>query len=421
MNTQVPESTQVVVVGGGVIGLSAALHLAELGVTDVAVLDRHLLADGTTPQAAGQTLSLADPESPIAPFRRYCNDFFDSYPERLGYPLNHAQPGAVHVAAAQRFRQAVVNDWKHGGEPMSAEAVRRMVPNLSLPDETNALYVERDGWVDAREYATGMAARAGDLGVGLHTNVDVTEITPGSTGVVVGTADGRSISADKVVICGGAWTREVVARLGTRIPVVSVRHQFVTTIPFPALSRDMPLVRLIDDQIYMRPHQGGLAYGGYGIPTAAIEPGEISADFEMYELEESAKSVPLLTAMAAKWFKGLADMPLTKVSRGLITMTPDHLPLIGPLADHDDILVATGCQVSGIAQSPGGGGLVASLVTNPAFADGDDELAPYARLADPRRFEETPFTEELRQDGVDSYNRLFWWNLGSDLIADTAV
>ena len=83
------------------------------------------------------------------------------------------------------------------------------------------------------------------------------------------------------------------------------------------------------------------AYGGYGVPTAAIEPGEISPGFEMYELEESARSVPLLTAMASRWFRGLGDVSLTKVSRGLITMTPDHLPLIGPLGGLDDVLVAS--------------------------------------------------------------------------------
>jgi glycine/D-amino acid oxidase-like deaminating enzyme len=57
-------------------------------------------------------------------------------------------------------------------------------------------------------------------------------------------------------------------------------------------------------------------------------------------------------------------------------------------------------------------------ITDVADAEGGDELAPYARLADARRFGQAPFTSELRQDGVDSYNRLFWWNLGSDLVAD---
>lgn len=415
MSTELPKSAQVAIVGGGIIGLSSAFHLAERGVTSVVVLDRGLLADGTTPMAAGQTLSLADPDSPIAPFRRYCNEFFDTYQERIGFPLDYAQPGALHVAAAPQFRTAVAEEWRHGGEPMTAAEAREMVPNLDLPEESSVLYVDRDGWVDPREFATGLAAAARRLGVRYFTETEVTEIEPSATGVELITATGNSLSVESVAICTGAWTRRLVPKLGVEIPVISVRHQFATTIPLPGARPGMPLIRLIDDQVYVRPHHGGIAYGGYGLATGALEPGDFGPDFEMRDLPEAAETVPLLTRTASRWFPELQEAPLTEVSRGLITMTPDHLPLIGSLQGMHNVFVASGCQVSGIAQSPGWGQLVASSIIDQDFRGSSDPLARYAALADPRRFGDTPYTDELQKVGVDAYNRLFWWNLGSDL------
>ena len=97
-----PSSTNIVIIGGGVLGTSAAFQLAKDGHQDILLLDRGPLANGTTPFAAGQTAYLsASPDR--LPLTNYCLDFLENFAERTGYPIDFKQHGSLRIALTEAY------------------------------------------------------------------------------------------------------------------------------------------------------------------------------------------------------------------------------------------------------------------------------------------------------------------------------
>ena len=145
-----PKSASTVIIGGGVLGTSAAFHLSDSGQSDVLLLDRGPIASGTTPQAAGQTGYL-NVDRFAFEFGKYCVEFFENFCQRTGRSIDFRQTGSLRVALTKTYQddlEARLQAAKHLGhdvEFISSERAQAMVPTLTPPDGSKILLIPRDG------------------------------------------------------------------------------------------------------------------------------------------------------------------------------------------------------------------------------------------------------------------------------------
>jgi 4-methylaminobutanoate oxidase (formaldehyde-forming) len=363
-----PKKAQVVVIGGGVFGTSAAFHLAEAGVRDILLLDRTSIAGGTTPFAAGQTGYLNRDQQALK-FSRYCMEFIEGFGARTGYPIDFRQVGSIRVALTEKFQRDLQSRLEsalaagEAAEFVDRAELRKRAPLVEVPDSARMVLIPRDGYVEPRSVAVGFAAAARDRGVTIRTRVEVTDIEAPS-GVVRGvvTTDGP-VETPWVVVAAGAWGRSLTRKLGIQLRSVPVRHQAFVTAPQEGVLPNQPIVRFTEPQVYCRPEAGGLLVGGYGYRPLSFEMDRFPPGFEIPALEADQVYYRQLTDAASRVLPCLRNAVVAQERRGLPTMSPDGRILVGEPNGVKGLIVASACLVGGIERSPGMGRLVSEIVT----------------------------------------------------------
>lgn len=361
-----PKSADVVVIGGGVLGTSAAFHLAGAG-RSVVLIDRGPIASGTTPFAAGQTGYLNRDRFALE-FGLYCVEFFEHFEERTGYPIDFHQCGSLRVALTEPYqrdlesRHATAAGLKDNVEFISAARAREMVPTFEPPEGCRILHIPRDGYVEPKSVAVAYAAAARDRGATIRTRVAATgvEVT-GDRVRAVETMEGK-IETKWVVLAAGAWTRQFGKQLGLNLRVVPVRHQAFVTAPMPGVSAMQPIVRVTEPQFYVRHEANGLLVGGYGYRPLSFDMDDFPRGFEIPALEADPVYYAQLTTAAAKLFPALRDAVVIRELRGLPTVSPDGKLLASESREIGGLIVLSACGVGGIDRSPGVGRIVAEIV-----------------------------------------------------------
>jgi 4-methylaminobutanoate oxidase (formaldehyde-forming) len=364
----IPNEANIVVIGGGVIGTSAAFHLAAAGYQQIVLLDRGPLASGTTPFAAGQTAYLPSKKH-LLPFTTYCMEFFEHFVDYTGYPIHFHQYGSLRVVLTEQYfptldtRMEAARQLGNKVELITPRQAKELVPALEVSDAKGILFMPRDGYVEPQSVAAGYAAGARDRGVAIYTRTPVTgiEIVDGAVRAVrtvVGT-----IRTRWVVLAIGAWTRQFTQHLGLNIKTVPVRHQAFVTVPLTGVSARQPVVRIVEPQIYARPEAGGLLVGGYGYRPLSFDMDTFPNDFAVSDLEADQIYYHQLAEAAAQFFPVLRQAVIIQERRGLPTITPDGQYLVSAVPQVKGLIVASGCMVGGIFASPGLGRIVADIVS----------------------------------------------------------
>jgi glycine/D-amino acid oxidase-like deaminating enzyme len=401
------KAAEIVIIGGGVLGASAAFHLASAGYRDVILLEQGALANGTTPFAAGQTLHLSRKASALD-FAAYCLEFFENFEEKTGYPIDFRQCGSLRVALTQEHLSDLEALF-HSAEILGRDVrfvtpreAKQLVPALGIPQSKGILHIPRSGYVDPKSVAVAYAAAARDLGVTIrtHTRAIGLDIAEGRVSAVRTTHG--SLKADWVVLAAGAWTRSFAQRSGLDIKSVPVRHQAFMTAPLEGINPDQPIVRIVEPQIYVRPESGGLLAGGYGYRPTSYDMDDLPADFEIAALKPDRIAYSELMEAVIPFFPILSEAIVIRELRGLPTVTPDSNPIVSELENAKGLIVVSGCQVSGINHSPGLGRIVADIV------GGKPTLLPARELSAERFAEEYSDDTRLRSRCEHVYARLYW-------------
>jgi glycine/D-amino acid oxidase-like deaminating enzyme len=180
--------------------------------------------------------------------------------------------------------------------------------------------------------------------------------------------DRGEIRTPVVVDAAGAWAPHVASMAGVRLPTVPVRHQLFITEPIASVTADMPIVRVVDAHIYVRPERGGLMVGGYEPDPIAVDPlklgsgiGDLALDIEPLRriVDDVATEYPELPGAGVAELRG-----------GLPTMTPDGHHLLGQAPTVRGFWVMSGCVVAGLSISPAAGEAMAQwIVTGQAPYD----------------------------------------------------
>ena len=327
------ESAEVVVIGGGAMGVSVAWHLRELGITDVVLLERDSLASGSTSKSAGGIRAQFADELNIRIALRSLDEF-----ERMeGIDLR--QDGYLFLlddeADLARFQAALALQHSLGvpSRELSVEEALEIVPQLDPDGLLAATFCDVDGYATPEAvvqwYARGLDVRQG-------WEVERVEVA-GDRVVGVQTPKGR-IATGTVVCCAGAWSADVAATAGLELPVRGEPRWMFFTPEDGGLPERLPLTIDFTTSFYFHREGPGLVFGG-----------------REQTLEELA--VP-----ASRRLPALLDLPVQSSWWGYYEVSPDHNAIVGEAAEPSRFLYATGFSGHGFQQAPAVGEHVAELV-----------------------------------------------------------
>jgi sarcosine oxidase subunit beta len=343
----------VVIIGGGVIGVSIAFHLAEAGVRDVVLLERNELGSGSTCRAAGGVRAQFSDELNIALGARSLAAF-TRFRERPGQEIDLHQVGYLfllstsdEVAAFERD-VALQNELGVTSRMVDVAEARRLSPLIETDGLLAAAYSPDDGHCTPESVVLGYATGARRHGAALRAGVEVSGIkTRGDrvTGVV--TAEG-TIPVDAVVCAAGAWSAAVGEMAGVRLPVTPMRRQVMFTEPMPSLPAVVPFTIDFGTSFYFHREGRGLLLG---MSDPLQEPG--------FHLDYSDEWLPRLSKAVGGRAPRLLDVGLVPGWAGLYEVTPDHNAIIGCAGEN--FFYATGFSGHGFLQAPAVGEVIRDL------------------------------------------------------------
>jgi sarcosine oxidase subunit beta len=350
-----PGRASVVVVGGGVIGVSVAFHLAEAGVTDVVLLERNELGSGSTCRAAGgvraqfsDELNIALGARSLAAFTRFRvrpGQEIDLH--RVGYLFLLSTP--ADVASFERD-VALQNELGVTSRMIDVDEAERLAPLVSTDGLLAAAFSPDDGHCTPESVVLGYATAARRLGATLRTGTTVVGVDVRADRVTAVRTDQGVVAADAVVCAAGAWSAAVGEMAGVALPVVPVRRQVMFTEPMPALPAVVPFTIDFGTSFYFHREGRGLLLG---MSDPDQEPG--------FHLEYSDEWLPRLGAAMKARAPGLLDVGLSPGWAGLYEVTPDHNALIGRAEQPSNFFYATGFSGHGFLQAPAVGEVVRDL------------------------------------------------------------
>ena len=360
MSEGLPDHAEVVIIGGGVMGTSTAFHLAEAGVRDVVLLERHSLASGSTSKSAGGVRAQFSDAVNVALGWRSLPAFenFATRPggsidlHQVGYLFLHTDPHAWELA------QQAVELQNAMGVPtrlVSVDEASSMSPAARLDDVIGATFHARDGYCSPENVVQGYATGARSLGATIRTGVAVTGIDS-SGGVITGVrTDHGDIATSTVVCTAGAWSGEVAGWVGVSLPVTPLRRQILVTEPLEGQQRtrfpdDVPMTIDAASTLYFHREGPGLLLGmSYQDETPGFHPGFTDA----WEAD--------LVAAMERRAPALLDVGIAHRWAGFYEVTPDHNAVVGEASAASRFLYASGFSGHGFLQGPAIGEIMRDL------------------------------------------------------------
>jgi 4-methylaminobutanoate oxidase (formaldehyde-forming) len=234
------------------------------------------------------------------------------------------------------------------------------------------------------------------MGVVLRLGTGVAQMTH-NAGVVTGVAldDGTVLPARTVVNAAGAWCNLLSAPLGLPLPMAPVRSQYWITERTSEVSPTGPIVFMTDIRAYARPEVGALLFGARESTPAVADPRELPDDLQGFVFDATDPHGWANLAQAfgplSHYFRAIERLGIAHYITGPSNYTPDGQPIVGAFADISGLLVASGCNGSGITYSAGVGRLIAELMC------GDTPFVNASRLNPDRALHIDPFDPAFLQ------------------------
>ncbi|MFG2792464.1 NAD(P)/FAD-dependent oxidoreductase [Streptomyces sp. NPDC048419] len=351
----VPPTAGVVIIGGGVMGASAAFHLAEAGVTDVVVVERGELACGSSGKPIGGIRAqFSDPlniELGSRSLRAY-----EDFPHRPGADIRLDTVGYLFLLTsdqqATEFEASVrtQNALDVPTRMITPDEARRLCPYVSTDGLVAAAFSPTDGHTRPRLVVQGYADAAARAGVTFATHTTVTGIdTVGDRVTAVHTDRGR-IDCSTVICAAGAWSAQIGDMVGIHLPVRPVRRQLAFTERLVPPAPRIPFTIDFASTAYFHNSDDGLLFG-------LADPRQPDG----FDTTWTSEWLELFRDAVRQRAPELADMRTVDGWAGLYEITPDHNALIGRSRELVNFLYATGFSGHGFLQGPAVGEILRDL------------------------------------------------------------
>lgn len=395
-----------IVIGSGGFGASTAFHLARRGVTRVVLVERHEIGSQTSPRAAGMVSHVRGSDL-LSRLVILASAGIRGFAETTGQRLDRVHSGSLKIARRVADADVLERDLTRARdlgldvEMIPPDEARRLHPFVHAEGIEAILRIGDDMYFEPAQVAVGFAKGAQALGATLLPNTSVTRVVVES-GVVRGVeAGGVRIDAPVVVDAGGAWARQIAEASGIHVPLLPVRHQLFVTEPIEGAHATLPMVRIMDASVYVRPCQGGFMWGGYEEDPLWIDMSEMDAGFQIADTPLDRDVLLRLGKDVEPQFPILARAEVREHRGGIPTMTADGMHLVGPLPEAAGFFVASGCNVAGLSVSPAIGDLLAERITT---GTSSLDLTPFSI----ERFRAEPVSgERFRRSAAWQYRHFY--------------
>jgi len=350
------DRADVVVVGGGIMGLAVAYNLAKNhGVRNVTVLEKGYLTSGASGRNGGGVRAQFSSETNVRLMQeslRICRDFAREMKINVWF----RQGGYLFLVRTEEGRRTleasvrVQNLCGHPTRMMTPREARAVVPELDTDGVVAAAYNAEDAVVFPWPFVWGYASAAEKLGVEIATFTEVTGFeTRGAQITAVQTTKGR-IKTRRVVNACGAWSPEVARMLGVELPNKPHRHEICSSEPLkPWLT---PLVADLTNGLYFSQSTRGEIVGG--ISNHAVPEG--------IDMRSSSKFLGLYARALTRVVPILGDVKVLRQWAGCYDLTPDSGPIVGQVDGVEEFFQVSGFMGHGFMMAPVIGRLLAEHI-----------------------------------------------------------
>ncbi|MFK8031866.1 MAG: FAD-dependent oxidoreductase, partial [Gammaproteobacteria bacterium] len=403
---------KVVVIGGGVVGVSTLYHLARAGWGDEVVLvEKSELTSGSTWHAAG-LLPLFNMNYSMGQIQKYSIDLYQTLEEETGQAVGYKNVGSLRMAMNQdrmdeHLQYATVAETIGVKvEFLDKEQYKKLVPISTTDGLFDTLYHPDDGYIQPADLTQALAkgARARGAKIYRKTRVTAIEQTDGGGWLVI--TDKGNIECEHVVSATGSYAKQTGAMVGIDVPVIPVEHQYIVTEPHPDIEArhaqnepETPVIRESDGSWYLREENKGFIIGPYehGAPCCYVDGPGNDTEYELFNGELERLEPHIEAAMER--IPACAETGIKQVFNGAIPYTPDANPLIGPAWGLKNFWLNEG-HTFGICVSGGAGWQLAKWIV-------EGEPSIDMLTLDPRRFGEYATKEYLIKKNEECYAHQF--------------
>ncbi len=368
MAQQLPSHSQVVIIGGGIVGCSLAYHLTKLGMTDVLLLERKTLTSGTTWHAAGLVGQLRATQN-MTKLAQYTSNLMAGLAEETGQETGFIQNGSLSIANnKERFEElkrgaSMAKVFGLEVDVITPAECAAIWPMMNASDLVGGVWLPGDGRTNPSDTTIAFAKGAQMYGATIMEEIKVTGVTQKDGRVTGVDTDQGHVSCEFAVNCAGMWGREVGKMAGVSVPLHAAEHFYVITEPIEGLQKDIPTLRDPGGYTYYREEVGAIL-AGFFEPNAKPWGMDGIPDRSFIRLGEDWDH--LETAFDAMAHR----MPVTETTgihtffNGPEAFTPDDRYHLGESPELKNFFVAAGFNSIGIQSSGGAGKVLAEWIVN---------------------------------------------------------
>jgi glycine/D-amino acid oxidase-like deaminating enzyme len=395
-----------IIIGSGALGAATAYYLSRRKTLSIVLIDKHDIGSQTSPRAAGMVSCARKSDLMISLLKDACRKI-EAFTEETGQPLDWVHSGSLKIARRPQDAEVVKDDFERGRrmgldvELISPEQASRLNPFLKPTGVVAAMRIGDDRYFDPAQVAVGYARAAAAQGATLVPKTGVLAVNINAGRVAGVTTAKGSIECPIVVDAAGAWTRQVAEASGIRVPLVPTRQQLIVTEPLDGANANLPMVRIMDAAVYMRPCQGGFLWGVYEAAPRFFDMQSLGAHFD---IKDMPLDIEVLRSAAAEVKDQLPILKTAQVREfrgGIPTMTADGHHILGPAPGVEGFYFASGCNVAGLSISPAVGEVLATWIFD---GKSSVDLSPMSCM----RFKDKSWSEaQLQRDAAWQYRHFY--------------
>ena len=347
-----------VIVGGGVMGCSIQYNLAARGMTNTLLLERDLLASGSTSRSQA-ILRMHYSNEVTTRLAWESLKIFKNFEELTGSPSGYVRTGYFMIVGNEdrsALEENVAMHKRIGVETdvVSVEDVKEIAPMLSVEGDEAFAYEPQSGYADPYSVTTGYSRRAREMGarMQLETPVNDIEITGGKVSAVI--AGDQRVETPIAVVATGPWSRPFLEKLGIDLNLRTVRHQVVMLSRSVEKIPNHPIFGDVVNDLSARPDVGNLTLVGVG-EEEYVGPDEYNQGVDMPMVEKTFLNL-------AKRMPGIEEAEFRGGWSGLFTTTPDWHPVLDSVDGIEGLYISVGFSGHGFKLSPMVGVVMSELI-----------------------------------------------------------
>lgn len=372
---------KVVIVGGGILGLSTAYYLQSSGLAQVTVLEAGSFAAGTTSQAAA-LLTRARSALNDGLMVDETHEVIKQFEQRFNQSFMQRN-GCIHIAhKGENFQQQLSHLERHHQQAkdrnlglkldsqwLNGKEIQQQLPWLNIKNDSLGLFYPDDGHADPYLLAHFYLKAAKNAGAFLHQGVRIKQLLELNDKVIGVRSDkNEDWIADAVLIASGPWSSVLAAQHNVQLAMAPVRSHYWITDNQQSVQPHQPMAIVPSSKVYFRTENKGLLFGVRDSQSCIVDPRELPKSQQGIHSHRFEHDEYGWLALEENWQDLIATCPLLETAQlnhyisGISSYTPDGLPLLGPTKEWKNLFIATGCSGAGIAWSGGIGRLLSEQI-----------------------------------------------------------